>query len=286
MTEQDGTNLIERIASMENILQAMKHVISKKGKGGIDGIEADELEAHIHKYLKPLQRKLLDASYQPQPIQRVYIPKKNGGKRPLGIPILRDRVVQQAILQVINPIIDPSFSEFSYGFRKKRSAKMAIKQAEEYYEQGYKVAVDFDLKDFFSTINHQKLMSLVSYYIKDKAVLKLLQKFQETDIFDNGLRIANEEGVAQGGPISPLLANIYLNQLDRELEKRGHKFVRYADDFVIYVKSQRAGERVLESVGKYLEETLRLVVNKEKSKVTSPTSGVFLSFTLGHVKGK
>jgi len=286
MQEQDGMNLIEQISSEENLYLATKEVIRNRGIGGIDGIQVDELEKHMSQYLPYIQRKLLDGSYQPQAIQRVYIPKANGGKRPLGIAVLRDRVIQQAILRVIDPIIDPHFSEYSYGFRRKRSAHMAIAQAEKYYEEGFKIAVDCDLKGYFDTINHQKLMSYTSYYIKDKTVLKLINKFQKTDILDKGVKIANKEGVAQGGPLSPLLANIYLNHLDIELEKRGHRFVRYADDFVIFVKSKRAGERVLESVTEFLEGKLHLTVNKEKSKVVSPTKGVFLSFVLMNLKGK
>jgi group II intron reverse transcriptase/maturase len=286
MKEQDGMNLMEKIVAPENIWQAVKKVAGNKGAPGVDGVTTAELHEHIHYYLEPLRRKLLDGTYQPQPIRRVHIPKPNGGTRPLGIAVVRDRVVQQAILQVIEPIIDPHFSEYSYGFRKKRSVQMAIKQSMKYYEEGYRVAVDFDLKSYFDTIHHQKLMAYLGYFIKDKTVLTVIRKFQQAGVLENGLIVKNDEGVAQGGPLSPLLANVYLNQLDRELEKRGHRFVRYADDFVIYVKSKRAGERVLESITNFLEEKLKLTVNQEKSKVTTPAKGVFLGFTLGTVKGK
>lgn len=286
MKEQDGTSLITKVVEPVNIWNAVAKVKANKGAGGIDGVTVNELENHIQKYMEPLRRKISDGSYQPQPIRRVYIPKKNGDKRPLGIAVVRDRVVQQAILQVIEPIIDPNFSEYSYGFRKGRNAHMAIKQAEAYYEEGYKVAVDCDLHSYFDTINQQKLMAYLSYYIKDKTVLTLIRKFQQAGIMENGLLTASTRGVAQGGPLSPILANVYLNQLDMELEKRGHRFVRYADDFVIYVKSKRAAERVMESITEFVEGKLRLEVNREKSKIISPTKGVFLGVSLCTVSGK
>lgn len=208
------------------------------------------------------------------------IPKPDGSKRYLCIPSVLDRVVQQAIaiLQVIDSIIDPYFSDNSFGFRKGKSAHQAIQKAEEYYEEVYRRVVDCDLKSFFDTIHHQKLRAYLEEFIQDKVVLTLIWKFLRSEILDKDIYIETDKGAPQGGPLSPLLANVYLNQLDRELERRGHKFIRYADDFVIYVKSKRAGERVMESVTQYIEKDLRLTVNQKKSKVTTPTKAKFLGF--------
>lgn len=258
MNRQDGISLIDQVVDRNNLEIAIEKVRKNKGAPGVDGITVEELDEHMSKYYPFLVRKLKDGTYQPQPVRRVEIPKANGGKRLLGIPCVRDRVVQQAILQVIDPIIDPHFSDNSYGFRKGRNAHQAIKKVQQYYEEGYRVVVDCDLKNYFDTINHQKLRNNLEYYIQDKVVLRLIWNFLKSGILARDFYIETDEGTPQGGPLSPLLANVYLHQLDRELEHRGHRFVRYADDFVIYVKTKRAGDRVMESITTFIEKDLRL----------------------------
>ena len=269
MKKQDGITLIEKIATPSNLMVACEKVYKNKGAAGIDGITVFEIDEHMAKYQKAIIAKLLDGTYEPQPVKRVSIPKENGSMRNLGIPVVRDRVVQQAILQIIEPLIDPHFSKYSFGFRKGRSAHDAIKQAEKYIEDGYKTIVDCDLKNYFDMVNHQKLMVYLREFIQDEIVLKLIWSFLRSGIMEQDVFIQSYKGTPQGGVISPLLANIYLNQLDRELEKRGHRFVRYADDFCIYTKTPRAGERVLASVTTFLEKKLKLTVNTDKSKVTT-----------------
>ena len=286
MKKQDGIELIDRVISNRNLWNAYKKVKENGGAPGIDGITVQELKSHMHKYLEPLKRKLKDGTYQPQPVKRVAIPKADGSKRFLGIPCVLDRVVQQAILQVINPIIDPHFSNKSFGFRKGRNAHQALKLAEQYYEEGYRTVVDCDLKSYFDTIHHQRLRAYLEEFITDKVVLKLIWKFLRSGILDKDIYIDTTEGAPQGGPLSPILANVYLNKLDRELEKRGHRFVRYADDFVIYVKTPRAGERVMESVKKFIEKDLGLTINEKKSKVCGATTATFLGFNIQNLMGK
>lgn len=286
MKNQDGINLIDKIATNSNLWRAYKKVKENGGAPGVDGITVQELKSHLRKYLEPLKRKLKDGSYQPQPVKRVAIPKADGSKRYLGIPCVLDRVVQQAILQIIDPIIDPYFSEKSFGFRKGRNAHQAIKLAETYYEEGYQTVVDCDLKSYFDTIHHQRLRAYLEEFITDKILLKLIWKFLRSGILDKDIYIDTTEGTPQGGPLSPLLANVYLNKLDRELESRGHRFVRYADDFVIYIKTPRAGERVMTSVKKYIEEELGLMINEHKSKVCSITDATFLGFNIQKLRGK
>ncbi len=287
MKEQDGTNnLINRVITRENLWDACKKVKKNKGAPGVDGITVYELEGHMMKYFNPLQRKLKEGTYEPQPVKRVPIPKPDGTKRYLGIPCVLDRVVQQAILQVINPLIDPHFSENSYGFRKGRDAHQAIKQAKVYYKEGYRIVVDCDLKSYFDTIHHHRIRDYLEYFIKDKIVLKLIWKFLRSGILDKDIYIETTEGAPQGGPLSPILANIYLNMLDMELEKRGHRFIRYADDFVVYVRSKRAGERVMASITEYLEKDLALTINRKKSKVSAITKSTFLGFNIHNSMGK
>jgi len=286
MKEQDGINLIEEVISDNNLWNAYKRVYANKGAPGVDGITIYELEKHMRKYYEPLKQKLKDGTYQPQPVKRVAIPKPDGSKRYLGIPCVLDRVVQQAILQIIEPIINPHFSENSYGFRKGRNAHQAIEKAKEYYQEGYKVVVDCDLKSYFDTIHHQRIRAYLEYFIADKIVLKLIWKFLRSGILDKDIYIETTKGAPQGGPLSPILANVYLNMLDRELEKRGHRFIRYADDFVIYVKSRRAGERVMDSVTAYLENKLGLTINQNKSKVCGATAATFLGFNIQNLRGK
>jgi RNA-directed DNA polymerase len=286
MEEQDGINLIEQVIADANLWRAYKKVRKNKGAPGVDGVTVYQLKGHMEKYYQPLKSKLRDGTYQPQPVKRVAIPKADGSKRYLGIPCVLDRVVQQAILQVIEPIIDPHFSDHSYGFRKGRSAHQAIKRAEEYYQEGYRVAVDCDLKSYFDTIHHQRIRAYLEYFILDKIVLKLIWKFLRSGILDKDIYIETKKGAPQGGPLSPILANVYLNMLDRELERRNHRFIRYADDFVIYVKSRRAGERVMDSIVEFLEKDLQLTINKEKSRISGATYSTFLGFNLQNLRGK
>jgi len=286
MRKQDGINLIDKVIANNNLWKAYKKVKDNNGAPGVDGITVVQLKSHMKKYYEPLKSKLKDGSYQPQPVKRVAIPKPDGSKRYLGIPCVLDRVVQQAILQVIEPIIDPYFSEHSFGFRKGRSAHQAIKLAEHYYEEGYRIVVDCDLKSYFDTIHHQRLRAYLEEFISDKIVLKLIWKFLRSGILDRDIYIETKEGAPQGGPLSPILANVYLNKLDRELEKREHRFIRYADDFVIYVKSIRAGDRVMESITKFIEEDLGLRINQKKSKVCGATSATFLGFNIQNLMGK
>jgi len=278
--QQDGIGLIDKVIDSNNLFRACEKVKANKGAPGIDGMTVDELFGHVSKYLDHLKRKLKDGTYEPLPVKRVEIPKSDGSKRKLGIPCVRDRMVQQAIYQVIGGLIDPQFSELSYGFRPKRNQHQAIKQSIQYYEQGYRVVVDCDLKSYFDTINHQKLMEYLKVFIQDTIILKLIWKFLKSGILENGLTKPTETGAPQGGVLSPILSNVYLNQLDKELEKRGHKFVRFADDFCVYVKSKRAGQRVLESITEFLEKELKLTVNRVKSNVGSPTKLKFLGFCL------
>ena len=286
MKKQDGINSIERVISDNNLWTAYEKVYANKGAPGVDGITVFELKEHMNKYYEPLKRKLRNGTYRPQPVKRVAIPKPDGSKRYLGIPCVLDRVVQQAILQVIDPIIDPHFSDNSFGFRKKRSQHQAIEKAKAYYQEGYKVVVDCDLKSYFDTIHHQRIRAYLEYFISDKIVLKLIWNFLRSGILDKDIYIETTQGAPQGGPLSPILANVYLNMLDRELERRGHRFIRFADDFVIYVKSKRAGERVMESITKFLEKDLKLTINQKKSKVCGATSSTFLGFNIQNLMGK
>ncbi|AOV09096.1 group II intron reverse transcriptase/maturase [Sporosarcina ureilytica] len=286
MKEQDGINLIEQVIADDNLWRAYKKVRKNKGAPGVDGITVYQLKGHLEKYYQPLKQKLKDGTYQPQPVKRVAIPKADGSKRYLGIPCVLDRVVQQAILQVIEPIIDPHFSDNSYGFRKGRSAHQAIKKAEEYYREGFRVVVDCDLKSYFDTIHHQRIRGYLEYFIPDKIVLRLLWKFLRSGILDRDIYIETTKGAPQGGPLSPILANVYLNMLDRELEKRGHRFIRYADDFVVYVRSRRAGERVMEGITEFLEKDLQLTINQEKSQLCGATKASFLGFNIQNLMGK
>ncbi len=279
-------SLMERVVTRENLEAAAKSVERNKGAAGIDGMTVLEIEQHIKEYYVPLRNKLLDGTYKPLPVKRVEIPKPNGDKRKLGIPCVRDRVVQQAIRQVIEPLIDPHFMENSHGFRPGKSTHSALKQCVEYYKEGYHVVVDCDLKQCFDTLNHDKLIYYLEQYIQDKMIIKIIRKFLLAGVIDlSGEYVESKTGAPQGGVLSPLLSNVYLHELDKELSKRGHRFVRYADDFVIYVKSKRAGERVMESITKYIEKDLKLIVNKEKSKVGSPTRLKFLSCLIFRANG-
>lgn len=271
--------LLEKIASMENLTAACKKVKSNNGSGGIDGMEAKELPLYLKYKGAELIEQIMKGKYKPEVVKRVEIPKPDGGKRELGIPTVIDRLVQQSVLQVLNPYFETIFSEHSYGFRQNKSAQQAVLKAREYIESGYNVVVDIDLAKYFDTVNHDKLMYLLSMHIKDKRVLKLIRAFLKSGVMINGVVVETHCGCPQGGPLSPLLSNIMLNELDNELTSRGHKFCRYADDCNIYVKSMRSGERVMESIRNYLEKKLHLKVNESKSAVDRPWKRKFLGFS-------
>jgi RNA-directed DNA polymerase len=277
---QNGVNLFEKILERNNLNKAYLQVIRNKGKEGIDGMTCDQLLPYLKENREKLLNQLREGKYRPQPVLRVEIPKSNGGKRQLGIPTVIDRMIQQAINQVLQGIFEPTFSDNSFGFRPKRSAKDAVIRAKTYYEQGYKYVVDMDMKAYFDTVKHDKLMYFIERKVQDKRVLQLIRLYLKSGILDNGTFINSEEGTPQGGNLSPLLSNIYLNEFDQLLEKRGHKFVRYADDMNIYVKSKRAGQRVMASSIRFLEGKLELTVNREKSAVGSPLKRKFLGFCI------
>ncbi len=276
--------LLERILSTKNIHLAWKQVRANKGAPGIDGVTVKDFPLTFRECWPEIRSTLLEGDYIPSPVQRVEISKPDGGTRPLGIPTVLDRVIQQAIARVMGSIVDPCFSESSCGFRPGRSAHDGVRQVKGFIEQGYSVAVDMDLSKFFDTVNHDVLMDRVSRRIRDKRVLSLIGKYLRAGVMVNGCRQATPTGVPQGGPLSPLLANILLDDLDKELESRGHHFVRYADDFIIMVKSLSAGHRVMDSIRRFLERKLRLKVNEKKSKVGAVEECGFLGFVF--VRGK
>ena len=282
----DTSRLLEDVLERDNMLKAMYRVISNKGSHGIDGMKTDELREHVKRTWTTVKSKLLEGKYNPSPVRRIEIPKPDGGIRLLGIPTVQDRMIQQAIAQVLSEIYEPTFSESSFGFRPNRGAKNAIKQSETYINQGYRWVVDMDLEKFFDKVNHDILMGKLEKKIKDRRLLKLIRKYLESGVLVNGIKVSSEEGTPQGGPLSPLLANIMLDGIDKELEKRGHKFCRYADDCNIYVKSKKAGIRVMDSVTKLIENNLKLKVNKNKSAVDLVTNRKFLGLSFYYRKGK
>ena len=263
----------------------MKRVESNGGAPGIDGMMAKELRPYLKEHWLEIRAALESETYQPSPVRRVEISKPDGGTRQLGIPNVMDRLLQQAISQVLVPLFEPLFSEHSHGFRPGRSAHGAVRQAQTYVQEGYEWCVDIDLEKYFDRVNHDMLMARVARVVKDKRVLKLIRAYLESGVMINGVVMDVEEGVPQGGPLSPLLSNIMLDDLDKELEKRGHKFVRYADDCNIYVKTPRAGERVMESVKGFLEKKLKLKVNPKKSKVEKVGKVKILGFSFFKRKG-
>ena len=283
-TNSTSHNLMERVVERENLFKALERVEKNKGAPGIDGMTVLELHEHLVKNWLHIKMELLEGTYNPKPVRRVEIPKSGGGLRPLGIPTVLDRFIQQAILQVLTPIFDPKFSESSYGFRPGRSAHMAIQASLEYMQQ-LRYVVDMDLEKFFDRVNHDKLMNKLAKHIEDKRVLRVIRKYLQAGVMINGVCTGTDEGTPQGGPLSPLLANIVLDDLDKELERRGHKFVRYADDCNILVRSKRAGERVFESIQRFLRNALNLKVNEAKSAVARPWTRKFLGFAYYRSKG-
>lgn len=283
--KENTSQLLEEILNRDNLNVAYKRVMKNDGSHGVDGMKADELLAYLKQHGEELKQSLLGGKYRPQPVRRVEIPKPDGGIRMLGIPTVIDRMIQQAIAQVLSPVFEKEFSEYSYGFRPGRNAHHAIKQAEMYINEGYKIVVDIDLEKFFDRVNHDKLMYLLARRITDKRLLKLIRQFLESGVMIGGLVGSTDEGTPQGGPLSPLLSNVMLHELDMELEKRGHRFCRYADDCNIYVKSKKAGNRIMDSISQFIEKRLKLKVNREKSAVDSPTKRKFLGFSFYYFKG-
>jgi RNA-directed DNA polymerase len=276
--------LLERILSRENLETAWKRVKANHGAPGVDGIAIEQFPDTTRPFWAGIRESLLAGTYQPSPVRRVEIPKSSGGNRPLGIPTVLDRMIQQAIAQVLTPIFDPTFSDSSFGFRPGRSAHSAVYRAREYIRKGYRIAVDMDLSKFFDTVNHDVLMRRVARKVRDKRLLRLIGKYLRAGVMVDSRLQKTRLGVPQGGPMSPLLANILLDDLDKELEKRGHRFVRYADDFIVLVKSRRAGERVMGSLKRFLGRTLKLRINEEKSRVVPTNQAVFLGFTFRGTK--
>lgn len=285
--ETDGASLLEEILDRENLNRAYKRVKSNKGAPGIDGMTVEDAFGWIKEHREKLVGSIRSGKYKPKPVRRKEIPKSDGGMRQLGIPTVIDRVIQQAIAQQLTPIFEPLFSEKSYGYRPGKSAQMAIQKVKEYADQGYGYAVLIDLSKYFDTLNHELLMNMVREQVSDKRVTDLIKKYLKSGVLENGLLVKTEEGSPQGGPLSPLLANIYLNRFDQEMESRGVPVIRYADDIVILAKSERAAKRLLESARKYLEEKLKLKVNGEKSRVVNVAAirnFKFLGFALGRGK--
>ena len=276
--------LLEKILSRDNLIAAWKRVKANRGAPGIDGMTIEEFPAATRRHWHEILESLMTGTYQPSPVRRVEVPKPTGGLRPLGIPRILDRMIQQAIAQALGPIFDPTFSESSFGFRPGRSAHDAVYQARRYIQEGYTIAVDMDLSKFFDTVQHDVLMHRLSRKVGDKRVLRLIGKYLRAGVMIDGRLQDTPLGVPQGGPLSPLLSNIVLDDLDKELEKRGHRFARYADDFIILVKSQRAGERVSQSLKRYFERALKLHVNPDKSKVAPTDQITFLGFTFRGTK--
>lgn len=272
-------SLIEEILSVENMNEAIKKVKSNKGASGIDKMTFDQIDAYFNEHRENIINKIMNKSYKPQPVRRVYIPKSNGKLRPLGIPTVVDRVIQQAIAQKLSPIYENIFSDNSFGFRPGRDCHTAMNKVLEYLNQGFEWVIDLDIEKYFDTVNHDKLISILREKVNDSHTLHLIRKFLQAGVMDNGLISSTNIGVPQGGPLSPILSNIYLDKFDKELEQRGLHFVRYADDCNIFVKSDVAAERVMKSVTSWLERKLFLKVSATKTKIVRPTNSNFLGFT-------
>ncbi len=279
--EPETEQLMEAVVERENLWQALKQVERNRGAAGVDQMTVEQMRAYLREHWQRIKAELLADDYRPQPVLKVEIPKPGSkGMRTLGIPTVVDRLIQQALHQVLSPYFEPNFSESSYGFRPNRSAQQAVVKAREYVSEGRRWVVDLDLEKFFDRVNHDILMSRLARRIKDKRVLRLIRRYLQAGMMSNGLTTARREGTPQGGPLSPLLSNILLDELDKELERRGHKFCRYADDCNIYVQSESAGERVMKSITSFLDRRLRLKVNAEKSAVARPWERKFLGYSL------
>jgi RNA-directed DNA polymerase len=278
-------DLLEKMLEGNNLRQAYKRVKQNGGAPGVDGVTAAELQAHLWERWETVKAELQEGTYRPMPVKRVEIPKPGGGVRLLGIPTVMDRFIQQALMQVMTPVFDPHFSPQSFGFRPKKRAHDAVKQAQSYIQEGYRWVVDMDLEKFFDRVNHDILMARVARKVSDKRILRLIRAYLNAGVMVQGMKQETTEGTPQGGPLSPLLANILLDDLDKELAKRGLRFVRYADDCNIFVRSKRAGERVMESVIRFVEGKLRLKVNRDKSAVDRPWNRKFLGFSFLSNKG-
>ncbi len=286
-SQRGGDNLMRAICTRENLIKAWQHVVRNKGSAGIDNMTVQDLTTHVQKHWETIKEQLLNGKYQFQPVKEVAIPKTGGkGTRKLSIPTVMDRFICQAILQRIQRYFDPKFSDSSYGFRPAKSAHQAIKQAQIYVQEGHKYVVDIDLENFFDNINHDKLMSEIAKVIKDKILLRLLRRFLQAGLLKGGQPSKSHKGIPQGNPLSPLLSNILLDLLDKELERRGHKFVRYADDCNIYVRSERAAQRVLTGISNFIHKKLKLKVNMDKSKADRAIKRAFLGFNFYFRKGK
>ena len=286
MSEADGEGVWERVFEKENLLRALKRVEANGGAPGVDGMTVEALRPYLKAHWLEVRAALDSGSYRPNPVRRVEIGKPDGGVRLLGIPTVIDRLIQQAIGQVLTPLFEPLFSSHSYGFRPGRRAQDAVEAAQGYIREGYTWVVDIDLEKFFDRVNHDKLMARVARVVKDKRVLRLIRRYLQSGVMVNGVVLETEKGTPQGGPLSPLLANIMLDDLDKELERRGHRFVRYADDCNIYVKTERAGQRVMNSVREFLEKKLKLKVNEKKSAVARAGQRKFLGFSYFYRKGE
>ena len=279
MTQHEGDELWEAVFSRTNLFAALERVQSNGGAAGVDGMSVKELPVHLKAHWVNIRAKLDEGKYQPSPVRRVEIPKAGGGVRQLGIPTVQDRLIQQALHQVLSPLFEATFSEQSYGFRPGRSAHDAVRVAKNYIESGKRWVVDIDLERFFDTVNHDRLMARVKDVVKDKRVLRLMNAYLQAGVMVNGVVMETEEGTPQGGPLSPLLSNIVLTELDCKLEERGLNFVRYADDCNIYVSSERAAQRVMASTREFVEKRMRLRVNEAKSAVDKATNRQFLGFS-------
>ena len=276
--------VMEEVCERENCLRALQRVKANKGSPGIDGMKVDELPGYLKQHWPAIREQLLSGTYEPQPVRRVEIPKPDGGVRKLGIPTVLDRFIQQAVMQVLQGRWDGTFSEHSHGFRPGRSAHQAVKKAQQYVREGHRWVVDLDLEKFFDRVNHDRLMKAVARRVTDKRMLRLIGAFLKAGVMENGLVSPVDEGTPQGGPLSPLLSNLVLDELDRELERRGHRFVRYADDCNIYVRSDGAGQRVMRSVTGFITRRLKLKVNEAKSAVARPAERKFLGFSFSNAK--
>jgi len=280
------SSMLEEILDYRNITKALRQVTSNKGTGGIDDMSTGELPAYLERNWSFLKQRILEGNYRPAAVRKVEIPKPQGGTRMLGIPTVLDRLLWQAIHQWLSPLYEPEFSSNSYGFREGRSAHQAVLQAQQYLGEGKEWIIELDLAQFFDRVNHDKLMGLLAKRIPDKRILKLLRSYLNSGIMEGGLESTRIEGVPQGSPLSPLLSNIMLHELDKELGIRGHSFVRYADDVSIYVRSEKSAHRVMETITGYIEKELKLQVNKEKSKVSRPMKSNLLGFSFYKRKGK